>query len=169
MSPQPVPIIFQNIQNTSSYTDNYMIILSFISNNTSFRQKHPAVPDDSDTTDAISYPLTENDTLPIAHVTGRVAYLPPLLCTPIVVKYTHHQNDRCDTLSAQAPVMLSRFTQCLAMFMLFSGSVPHFTFPLLLYFGCHTLPIYGLLWEGVTYYNSVFASDTSLAIAFASP
>jgi len=40
-----------------------------ISNNSSFRQKHPAVPDGSDGSDGTSYPLTENYTLPIAQAT----------------------------------------------------------------------------------------------------
>jgi len=39
---------------------------SYISNDCSFRQKHPGVPDGSDCSDGTSYPLTENYTLPIA-------------------------------------------------------------------------------------------------------
>jgi len=46
-----------------------------------------------------------------------------------VVRYTHHQNNMCVTLSAGAAVMLMQFTQWLAMFMPFSGRVPHFTSP----------------------------------------
>jgi hypothetical protein len=42
-----------------------------ISNNCSFRQKHPGVPDGSDGSDGPSYPLTENYTLPITQATGR--------------------------------------------------------------------------------------------------
>ena len=51
------------------------IVLSFIliSNNSSFRQKHPGVPDGSDGSDGASYPLTENYTLPVAQATGQVA------------------------------------------------------------------------------------------------
>jgi len=44
-----------------------------ISNNPSFRLKHPGVPDGSDGSDGTSYPLTENYTLPVAQATGRVA------------------------------------------------------------------------------------------------
>jgi len=46
---------------------------SFISNDPRFHQKHLGVPDGSDGPDGTSYPLTENYTLPIAQVTGRVA------------------------------------------------------------------------------------------------
>ena len=46
---------------------------AIISNNSSFRQKHPGVPDGSDGSDGTSYPLTENYTLPVAQATGRVA------------------------------------------------------------------------------------------------
>jgi hypothetical protein len=73
-----------------------------ISNNPSFRLKHPGVPDGSDGSDGTSNPLTENYTLPVAQATGRVAYSPPLLCA----RYTHHQNDTCVTLFAGAAVML---------------------------------------------------------------
>jgi len=59
-----------------------------------------------------------------------------------VVTYTHHQNDKCVILLAGAAVMLKPFTQRQAMFMPFSGRVPHCTSPLLLYIGCRTLPIY---------------------------
>jgi hypothetical protein len=45
----------------------------YISNNPSFRLKHPGVPDGSDGSDGTSYPLTENYTLPVAQATGRVA------------------------------------------------------------------------------------------------
>jgi len=44
-----------------------------ISNNRSFRLKHPGVPDGSDGSDGTSYPLTENYTLPVAQATGRIA------------------------------------------------------------------------------------------------
>jgi len=73
-----------------------------ISNNPSFRLKHPGVPDGSDGSDGTSYPLTENYTLPVAQATGRNAYSPPLLCA----RYTHHQNDTCVTLFPGAAVML---------------------------------------------------------------
>jgi len=45
----------------------------YISNNSSFRQKHPGVPDSSDGYDRTLYPLTENYTLPVAPATGRIA------------------------------------------------------------------------------------------------
>jgi len=54
-----------------------------ISNNSSFCQKHPGVPDGSDGSDGTSYPLTENYTLPVAHATHCVAYVPPLRCGDI--------------------------------------------------------------------------------------
>jgi hypothetical protein len=44
----------------------------FISNNPSFRLKHPGVPDGSDGSDGTSYPLTENHTVPVAQATCRV-------------------------------------------------------------------------------------------------
>jgi hypothetical protein len=71
------------------------MVVEVISNNPSFRLKHPGVPDGSDGSDGTSNPLTENYTLP-------VAYPPPLLCA----RYTHHQNDTCVTLFAGAAVML---------------------------------------------------------------
>jgi len=43
-----------------------------ISNDPSWSQKHPGVPDGSDDSAGTSYPLTENYTLPVAHI-------PPLL------------------------------------------------------------------------------------------
>jgi hypothetical protein len=50
--------------------------MSFICNNSSFRLKHPGVPDGSDGSGGTWYPLTENQTRPVAQVTGSVAYLP---------------------------------------------------------------------------------------------
>jgi len=38
--------------------------------------------------------------VPVAYATGRVAYVPLLLCARKVVMYTHHQNDTCVTLFA---------------------------------------------------------------------
>ena len=103
-----------------------------ISNNPSFRLKHLGVPDGSDGSGGTSYPLTENQTRPVAQATGRVAYLPcgsyytmplilatccvvyyarrsgvrlPLLCVRNVVTYTQHQNDTYITLFAGAAVM----------------------------------------------------------------
>jgi len=103
-----------------------------ISNNSSFCLKHPGVPDGSDGSGGTSYPLTENQTRPVAQATGRIAYLPcggyytmplilatrrvvyysrrsgvrlPLLCVRNVVTYTHHQNDTYVTLFAGVAVM----------------------------------------------------------------
>jgi len=86
-----------------------------------------------------------------------------------VVNYTHHQEDPCVTILAGSAVMLKPYTQHLGICMPFSSRVPHFTCPLLLYIGCRTIPIYVQFWDVVTYHNTVFASDTSLAVAFASP
>jgi len=103
-----------------------------ISNNSSFRLKHPGVPDGSDSSHGTSYPLTENRTRPFAQATGRVAYLPcsgyytmppilatrrvvyysrrsgvrlPLLCVQNMVTYRHHPNDTYVTLFAGVAVM----------------------------------------------------------------
>ena len=92
----PVSDILLPICSVARTSDN------LISNNPSFRLKHPGVPDGSDSSDGTSYPLMENYTLPIALATGRVAYSPPLLSA----RYTHHQNDTCVTLFAGAAVML---------------------------------------------------------------
>jgi hypothetical protein len=73
-----------------------------ISNNSSFRPKHPGVADGSDGFDRTSYPVTENYTLPDAQAMGRIGYSSPLLCA----WYTHHQNHTCVTLFAGATVML---------------------------------------------------------------
>ena len=51
-------------------------VIKYISNNSSFRLKHPGVPDDSDGSGATSDPLTENQMRPVSQATGRVAYLP---------------------------------------------------------------------------------------------
>jgi len=103
-----------------------------ISNNPGFRLKHPGVLDGSDGSGGTSYPLTENQTRPVAQAMGRVAYLPcggyytmplilatrrvvyyarpssvrlPLLCVRNVVTYTHHRNDTYVTLFAGVAVM----------------------------------------------------------------
>ena len=102
------------------------------SNNPRFCLKHPGVPDGFDVSGATSYPVTENQTGPVAQATGRVAYLPCggiytmplilamhrivyyarhsgisllLLCIRNVVTYTHHQNDTYVTLFAGVAVM----------------------------------------------------------------
>jgi len=98
-----------------------------ISNNPSFRLKHPGVPDGSDGSGGTSFPLAENQTRPVTQATGRVTYLPcggyytmalilatrrvvyyahrsgvrlPLLCIRNVVTYTHNRNDTYVTLFA---------------------------------------------------------------------
>jgi hypothetical protein len=103
-----------------------------ISNIPSFRLKHPGVPDGSDGSGRTLYPLTENQTRPVAQATGRVAYLAgggyytmplilamrwvvyyarrsgvriPLLWVRNVVTYMHHRNDRYVTLFAEVAVM----------------------------------------------------------------
>jgi len=73
-----------------------------ISNNPSFGLKHQGVQDGSDVSDGTLYPLTEKYTLRIAQATGRVAYLPPLLCA----WYTHYQNDTCVKLFTVAAIKL---------------------------------------------------------------
>ena len=65
-----------------------------ISNNSSFCQKHPGVPDGSDGSDGTSYPLTENYTLPVAQAMGRIT----CVLLYFVVMFTHHQKDTCVTL-----------------------------------------------------------------------
>jgi hypothetical protein len=78
------------------------ITINLITNNPGFRLKHPRVPDGSDGCDGTSYLLTEKYMPPVAQVTGRIAYLPALLCA----WYAHHQNDTCVALFAGAAVML---------------------------------------------------------------
>jgi len=77
-----------------------------ISNDLNFRLKHPGVLDGSDGSDGTSYALTENYTLPVASHTYLLYF---------VVAYTHHQNDTCVTLCTGAAVMLTPFTQRLAI------------------------------------------------------
>ena len=89
----------------------HQLYMFSISNNSSFRQNHPGVPDGCDCSDGTSYPLAENYTLPVAQATRRIAYV--LLY--LVVTFTHHQMDTCVTLFAGAAVMLKPFTQRLAM------------------------------------------------------
>jgi len=63
---------------------------AIISNDPSFRQKHPGVPDGSDGSDGTSYPLMENYTLPVAEAMGRVAHIPPLLCGDVYAPSERH-------------------------------------------------------------------------------
>ena len=58
-------------------------ILGCISNDPSFHQKHPGDLDGSDGSDGSSYPLTENHTLPVAHI-------PPLLCGDVYAPSEQH-------------------------------------------------------------------------------
>jgi hypothetical protein len=103
-----------------------------ISNNSSFHLEHPCVPDGSDCSGGTLYPLTENQTQPVAQMMGRVAYLPcvvyytkpliimtrrvvyyahrscvrlPLLCIRNVVMHVHHPNNTYVTLFAGVAVM----------------------------------------------------------------
>ena len=61
-----------------------------ISNDPSFRQKHPGVLDGSDGSDGTSYPLTENYTLHVAQATGRVAHVPPVLFGDVYAPSERH-------------------------------------------------------------------------------
>jgi len=88
-----------------------LYLAGFISNNSSFGQKHLGVPDSSDGSDGTSYPLTENYTLPVAQAMGRVA----CVLLYFVVTLTLHQKDTCVTLFAGAAVKMKLFTQRLAM------------------------------------------------------
>jgi len=56
----------------------------------SFRQKHPGVPEGSDSSDGTSYALTENYTLPIAQAKGCVAHVPPLLFGDVYAPSERH-------------------------------------------------------------------------------
>ena len=69
--------------------------ISCISSDPNFCLKHPGVPDGSDGSDGTSYALTENYPLPVAQATGRVAYVPPLLCGDV---YTSSERHMCYTL-----------------------------------------------------------------------
>jgi len=112
--------------------------MPFIRYNPCLRQKHPGVPDCSDSLDQTTDPVTENYTLPIAQAMGRVAYLYLLLCALNVATDTHNQKDLCVIFFTGAAVMFQPFTQCPEIFKPFSGRVPHFTSLLLLYIGCRT-------------------------------
>lgn len=56
-----------------------LIKVKNISNNSSFRQEHPGIPDDSDSAYGITYPLMENYVLPVPQMMGCVACLPSVL------------------------------------------------------------------------------------------
>jgi len=82
-------------KDTFTKDSNLFFVVACISNNCSFRQKHPGVPDGSDGSDRTSYPLTENYMLPVAQATCRVAYIPPLLCGDV---YAPSEGHVCYTL-----------------------------------------------------------------------
>jgi hypothetical protein len=75
---------------------------SYISNNSSFRLKHPGVLDGSDGLGGTMYPLMEYYTPPVGQVPGHVVYSPPLLSA----RYAHHQKNMCVSLFAGAAVIL---------------------------------------------------------------
>jgi len=164
-----IPWYIQNCMACSCSLDIYVLLRllrlknsRIIISNASFRLKRPGVPDGSDGSDRTSYTLTENYTHPIAQATGRLAYLPPLGCT----WYTHHQNDTCVTLFTGLQLCCSRLHNawwCLCLSSADSHIVP------LSYIECRTRPIHVWLWDFVIYCNTVFASDTLLAVTFASP
>jgi len=70
------------------------LLTLFISNDPSFRQKHPGILDGFDGSDESSYPVRENDTLPVAQATGCVTFIPPLLCGDV---YTSSERHMCYT------------------------------------------------------------------------
>jgi len=83
----------------------YIQLEENISNDPSFRQKHPGVPDGSDGSDGTWYPLTGITRYPSPR--RRVALHTYLLY--FLVTYTHHQNDTCVTLFTVAAVMPKPF------------------------------------------------------------
>ena len=70
------------------------MLTMLLRNDPSFRLKYPGVPDGSDGSDRTLYPRMENCTLPVALATGRVAYVPPLLCGDV---YTSSERHVCYT------------------------------------------------------------------------
>ena len=61
-----------------------------ISNDASFRQKHPGVPDGSDGSDRTSYPLMQDFTVHFTQVTGRIAHIPPVLFHDVYAPSERH-------------------------------------------------------------------------------
>ena len=61
-----------------------------ISNDPTFGLKHPGVPDGADGSDGTSYDLIENFTPSVALATGRVAYVPAVLCGDIYASSERH-------------------------------------------------------------------------------
>jgi len=116
--------------------------LYFISNDPSLSQKHGGVPDGSDGCDGTSYPLTAYYTLLVALAMGPVAYVPPVLCVRNSGDvYRPIERHGCYTLcrgcSYAEAIAIPPGDDCAC-----SGQVRHLTSPLLLYIGCHSLPIY---------------------------
>ena len=82
------------------------ICISFISSNPGLHQKHQGVPDGSNSAEARSYSVMENDTLPVTQATGHAASLLPVRCAQNAVTYTRHVDDMCVTHLTGAAVML---------------------------------------------------------------
>jgi len=78
-----------------------------ISNDPSFGLKPPGVPDGSDDSDGTSYPLRENYMLPVAQATGRIVYVPPLLCGDV---YTSSEQHVCYTVRRGCSYAEARYT-----------------------------------------------------------
>ena len=78
------------IHSVSIFTYHALPNSTVISNDPGFRLKHAGVPDSADGSDGTSPALTENDTLPVAQPTGRVAYVPPLLCGDVYASSERH-------------------------------------------------------------------------------
>jgi len=131
-APGTETLFHQSVKSQPWECDKVTLPSSSISNNTSFLLKYLGVPDGSDGSGGTSYPLTENQTWPVAQATDRLAYLPGgsyytmplmlathrvvyyadrfgvrllLLYVRNVVTYTHCQNDTYITLFAGVAVM----------------------------------------------------------------
>jgi hypothetical protein len=113
----------------------------YIRNKPSIHQKHIGVPDTSDGCEGTLYPRMEDVIVPVSQAMGRIAYLPPWLCTRNVVTFTHNQNDTYVTHFGGDTIMLRPLTRHLQIFIPFSCQVQHYTSLLLQYIRCHTLPI----------------------------
>lgn len=114
----------------------------YINNNPDFGQKHAGVPVGTDGTKGTSYLLEEHLTHPVVKAACHIAYWPAFVCVCNVVIYTYHVKGMSVTLFTGAFVMLSLFTQPLAMFLIFVDESPDFSSLLLRYIGWHTLCIY---------------------------
>jgi len=69
--------------------------LSLISNNSSFRRKHPGVTDGSDGSDGTSCPLTEIHTLLVAQAMGRVALHQQNVCLSLEASRSVWEDVEC--------------------------------------------------------------------------